>query len=154
MLISFLPLYLKGCPGNILQIKPSSTFCLFYLSVIALQFIVMVAQRVKGPRFMIPKRYRPNSYDYIRRFHAVEDLESAALSDSSHLNDECIICMHNLRFEVDDAMQLIDGTSVRSKHFMQTPCNHKFHEVCLSSWMKVKLECPVCRSSLPPNADD
>jgi len=28
---------------------------------------------------MIPRKYRPNSYDYIRRFRDVDDLESAAL---------------------------------------------------------------------------
>ncbi len=103
---------------------------------------------------MIPKRFRPNSYDYIRRFKDVDDLESAAVSESSNLNDECIICMHNLRFGVDDSMQLVDGTSARCKHYMQTPCNHKFHEMCLSNWMKIKLECPVCRHVLPPNAED
>lgn len=30
------------------------------------------------------------------------------------------------------------------------PCNHKFHEECLTRWMEVKLECPTCRKVLPP----
>jgi len=34
--------------------------------------------------------------------------------------------------------------------YMKTPCNHKFHEKCLKSWMQVKLECPTCRRELPP----
>ena len=33
---------------------------------------------------------------------------------------------------------------------MNTPCNHKFHEECLTQWMEVKLECPTCRAALPP----
>ena len=33
---------------------------------------------------------------------------------------------------------------------MTTPCNHNFHEECLQQWMEVKLECPTCRSQLPP----
>lgn len=103
---------------------------------------------------MIPKRFRHNTYDYIRKFKDVYDLEVANVSESAQLSEDCIICMHNLRFEVDDSMQLVDGTSVRSKHYMQTPCNHKFHEKCLTSWMRVKLECPVCRNVLPPNTDD
>jgi transmembrane E3 ubiquitin-protein ligase len=33
---------------------------------------------------------------------------------------------------------------------MKTPCNHKFHEECLTQWLDVKLECPTCRAVLPP----
>ena len=32
---------------------------------------------------------------------------------------------------------------------MKTPCNHKFHVKCLQEWMKIKLECPFCRQSIP-----
>lgn len=103
---------------------------------------------------MIPKKLRPNTYDYIRKFRDVEDLESANLGETSYLNDECVVCMHNLRFEVDESMQLVDGRQVRAKIYMQTPCNHKFHKKCLESWMRVKMECPVCRKSLPPNVED
>lgn len=35
------------------------------------------------------------------------------------------------------------------KTIMKTPCNHKFHVPCLLEWIKVKLECPVCRKKLP-----
>jgi hypothetical protein len=33
---------------------------------------------------------------------------------------------------------------------MTTPCRHHFHEECLAQWLEVKLECPTCRTELPP----
>lgn len=27
---------------------------------------------------------------------------------------------------------------------------HRFHAICLTKWMNVKLNCPTCRSVLPP----
>ena len=38
--------------------------------------------------------------------------------------------------------------------YMVTPCDHLFHEICLSQWMDLKMECPVCRASLPPVGGD
>jgi hypothetical protein len=35
-----------------------------------------------------------------------------------------------------------------------TPCDHVFHEGCLTQWADVKLECPVCRSVLPAIGED
>ena len=34
--------------------------------------------------------------------------------------------------------------------YMITPCKHKFHESCLKNWVKIRLECPICRSQIPP----
>jgi hypothetical protein len=33
---------------------------------------------------------------------------------------------------------------------MKTPCNHHFHEKCLKDWMRIKYECPTCRTEIPP----
>ena len=33
---------------------------------------------------------------------------------------------------------------------MITPCNHLFHSDCLERWIEKKLECPFCRTKLPP----
>ena len=41
-----------------------------------------------------------------------------------------------------------------SKKFMQTPCNHSFHIVCLKKWMEVRMECPTCRQAIPQPDDD
>lgn len=40
-------------------------------------------------------------------------------------------------------------TQEESNRFMGTPCGHVFHTSCLMVWMSQKMECPVCRQSLP-----
>eukprot|EP00591_Stephanopyxis_turris_P009292 CAMPEP_0195515190 /NCGR_PEP_ID=MMETSP0794_2-20130614/6347_1 /TAXON_ID=515487 /ORGANISM="Stephanopyxis turris, Strain CCMP 815" /LENGTH=1211 /DNA_ID=CAMNT_0040643581 /DNA_START=360 /DNA_END=3996 /DNA_ORIENTATION=+ len=34
--------------------------------------------------------------------------------------------------------------------YMLAPCDHIFHRECLEQWMDVKMECPICRTDLPP----
>lgn len=43
---------------------------------------------------------------------------------------ECCICMSNDRG---------DSTTL--------PCNHEFHTPCITNWLKVSGNCPVCRSN-------
>lgn len=42
------------------------------------------------------------------------------------------------------------GAFKKAKHFMRTPCGHRYHPVCLKKWMERKLECPFCRQAIPP----
>jgi len=114
--------------------------------------VVLLFQRAKGPRFFIPKRFRNSGYDYVRSFQEEADLESQNLGNDAWA-EECIICMNPLRNEVDDNMNQNAYRRI-STTYMQTPCNHKFHKACLTNWIRVKLECPVCRVSLPPLDED
>lgn len=34
---------------------------------------------------------------------------------------------------------------------MVTPCEHRFHRSCLMDWMDKRLNCPICRATLPPS---
>jgi len=34
--------------------------------------------------------------------------------------------------------------------YMETPCGHKFHKVCLEQWVVHRRKCPVCRTDIPP----
>lgn len=62
----------------------------------------MYLQRIKGPRFLIPYRFRPYYFNYIRVFRDTADLESNTLTNvAPDASDECVICMHSLRFTVD-----------------------------------------------------
>ena len=49
---------------------------------------------------------------------------------------DCVICYNDI--DIGDRME-----------YMIAPCNHIFHRACLTQWMEVKMECPVCRTPLP-----
>ncbi|KAF3936009.1 hypothetical protein ABW19_dt0200228 [Dactylella cylindrospora] len=42
------------------------------------------------------------------------------------------------------------GVYVGRRSYMVTPCRHVFHSGCLEGWMRVRLQCPICRNTLPP----
>ncbi|KAG7364250.1 ring finger domain containing protein [Nitzschia inconspicua] len=50
---------------------------------------------------------------------------------------DCVICYNE-----------IDITNRTG--YMLAPCEHLFHKDCLVQWMEVKMECPICRATLPP----
>ncbi|KAJ1988188.1 hypothetical protein GGI26_005537 [Coemansia sp. RSA 1358] len=175
----FFPVYLFGCPGNIAFISPTTFVWVVSVYNIA-QAAVLILQDVLGPRFFIPKEMRPEVYDYHHPLplsasstdesttinidsesSAVVSTESepsplpvltpstttaagvaAETADDSHHN--CAICMQPVDSAVPSANQQ-DRTT-----YMATPCQHVYHTECLTQWMDIKLECPVCRTSLPP----
>ncbi|CAD8088737.1 unnamed protein product [Paramecium sonneborni] len=53
--------------------------------------------------------------------------------DSKMIHETCSICL--LQFEIKEK-------------YRQTPCNHSFHDQCLSDWTVKQPNCPVCRQSL------
>ena len=60
---------------------------------------------------------------------------------------ECAICMSEIPVNVEE---LPETHKVDIHNYMVTPCNHIFHTECLENWMSYKLQCPVCRTPLPP----
>lgn len=77
---------------------------------------------------------------------------------------DCAICMQNL--EVPIIPRNAEGGSLGAttagigagvkdlvfgrRAYMVTPCRHIFHSMCLESWMRYRLQCPICRDNLPP----
>ncbi|KAK6202564.1 uncharacterized protein RJT21DRAFT_118629 [Scheffersomyces amazonensis] len=67
----------------------------------------------------------------------------------------CPICMTDITLPIVNTINDKNGVSENElkkmkKTYMITPCFHIFHNDCLENWMKYKLQCPVCRESLPP----
>jgi len=56
---------------------------------------------------------------------------------------DCSICTGCLKYRPNVS------THQRCSGYYETPCLHVYHRECLFEWLKVKLECPVCRKSLP-----
>lgn len=68
---------------------------------------------------------------------------------------DCAICMQEMEVPVLAGAaggSVTDGaTSILSRRtYMVTPCRHIFHSPCLESWMRLRLQCPICRESIPP----
>lgn len=124
-------LYLWGCPEGIfsgdlyprLPGSPSLFFCVLVVAFQAAQVALMGLQRRWGPRWFVPWVCMPWAYDYHR-------------STRIEPGTDCVICMADI--DPEDAQRV------------STPCGHKFHRICLEQWMDVKMECPTCRTTLPP----
>ncbi|KAJ5633815.1 hypothetical protein N7528_001657 [Penicillium herquei] len=71
---------------------------------------------------------------------------------------DCAICMQDIEVPVLPAASSAGGSSVTDgatsilsrRTYMVTPCRHIFHTACLESWMRLRLQCPICRESIPP----
>jgi hypothetical protein len=72
---------------------------------------------------------------------------------------DCAICMNALEVPIAPAREEGEKESASTggvqgmlarRVYMVTPCRHVFHSVCLEGWMKFRLQCPICRETLPP----
>jgi hypothetical protein len=71
---------------------------------------------------------------------------------------DCAICMQDIEVPVLPAPSAAGGSSVADgassilsrRTYMVTPCRHIFHTACLESWMRLRLQCPICRDTIPP----
>lgn len=142
----FIPLYVFGCPQNFLSLLlvEASSFsfsplaCFILLIWTTIQVGVLVVQDICGPRFFIPKLWLPQRYDYGRPIprHPSSDSSSTNRDVETTETQECIICYN--------PVELTHGNG----NYMIAPCDHVFHRDCLTRWMAVKLECPICRNPL------
>lgn len=136
---------------------------------LVLQLLLLYAQSQFGARFWINEAWLPKAYDY-HPMLSLADLENGFASDilagiksrTAEVADpdsqssgyvlcpvDCAICMTEVTVPVAASEQKKDKKIAHSD-YMITPCHHIFHTECLEDWMKYKLQCPVCRTSLPP----
>ncbi|CAD7699222.1 unnamed protein product [Ostreobium quekettii] len=139
---ALLPMYIYGCPKNLLHITASPPMCIAIGTYMGLQVCTLLLQYYYGPTCFIPRRFLPDKHDYFRALTS-EELQALATSPRQVAEEggeglmECVICMSAL-----------DVRRPRSR--MVAPCGHFFHSQCLQRWMDVKMECPTCRQPLPP----
>ncbi|KAK4072474.1 hypothetical protein Trihar35433_4538 [Trichoderma harzianum] len=177
-LLRLLPLaYFWLKPDNFLLTRTEPrAFALLGLWV-WLQIFVLATQDAVGPRFGIPKGWMPDAWDYhpvLRednveagglpiglgaedspgrdRRRSSEDRDKARPGDGTTRAIDCAICREVLEVPVVKAGEEdMSVTGVFSRRmYMVTPCRHIFHTPCLESWMKFRLQCPICREDLPP----
>lgn len=89
---------------------------------------------------------------------AKEDDDRQRSKDRKRAVFDCAICMQDIDVPVLATSGAAGGSSVTDgatsiltrRTYMVTPCRHIFHSACLESWMKLRLQCPICRESIPP----
>lgn len=150
-------------------------FVIFLFFWMSIQLILLLLQELLGPRFFLNDKYLPQTYDYhplitkgdietgfsLDTEGLVSNGSSSADDDSRSLKyvTDCAICMQKVEIPIVDSgaphssgSGFGQGTAnlVARRKYMVTPCKHVFHTECLENWMMYKLQCPVCRHSLPP----
>ncbi|KAJ1983898.1 hypothetical protein H4R34_000998 [Dimargaris verticillata] len=136
----FFPLYAFALPDSVLadQMRPEVWYLVGY---VGLQIAILLVQDQWGARFFVPARYLPPTYNYHPALPPM-DQESAAGEMESRT---CAICLVPIETASAAPSQILSRAN-----YMVTPCHHLYHTKCLQRWMQTKLECPVCRSALPP----
>ncbi|KAI9310998.1 hypothetical protein BX666DRAFT_1128141 [Dichotomocladium elegans] len=140
------PLYFFGCPYNLIDREPTR-WVWALAAYVGLQVVILLLQDILGPRFFISERSLPQTYNYHPILPASDEERGATeTGNSAGASRDCAICM----LPVDTNSTGPPGLHVLGRaQYMMTPCQHLFHTECLEKWMRIKLECPVCRSYLP-----
>ena len=156
-----IPVYLKAYNNNIFSLRPSYLKVFICISFVFVEAIIVSLQKLLGPKFFIPEKYREQAFDYYK--------SSEEIPDNSK-NNECVICLENLdnlavnNQDEENEIFKTSGNYIEklalmiqkwnkkknNKPYMKTPCGHVFHTRCLETWLEIKNECPYCRQRIPP----
>ncbi|KAG5925594.1 hypothetical protein E4U42_004143 [Claviceps africana] len=137
-----------------------------------LQVVVLAAQQIISPRLGIPMAWTPDVWDYhpiLRDDNLEADSLPIGLVPAAAPEDrpgapsplrqiDCAICREVLQVPVIKPGESatsppapVPSSSIFARRmYMVTPCRHIFHTACLESWLRFRLQCPICREELPP----
>ena len=159
--------YIRGYPKNIFNIEHYCLLMGIGGAIMLLSLLVLYLQERMGGSFILPGALKTNSYEYlidIKAYRKLKDEEATKSDESFFKDDNCPICLDELydnNFKVkqkDSAAKLKIKfhrrklKQTKKNQLMIAPCQHVFHPYCLLQWMEVKMECPCCRTELPPIA--
>jgi hypothetical protein len=161
--------YVFVIKDNIFDHHTDLKFFLLLTSWLFVQIGLLALQAVFSARFFLPKSWLPQTYNYhpaltendlengfgIEHLHP-DNQEGGADSavplktDNGSCCIDCAICMNEVEVPILKSNLDQAASFLQRRQYMVTPCRHIFHTQCLEAWMKYKLQCPVCRNSLPP----
>lgn len=136
--------YVFTYSSNVFRHHKDVRFVVILCLWLLFQISILYSQTILGSRWFLPKMAIPEGYSYHRPISSKELMEHGV---SSNFTVDCAICMSEIPIHVEDIPETHDR-DIQS--YMITPCDHIFHTHCLENWMSYKLQCPVCRSPLPP----
>lgn len=79
-----IPLYEYSCPENRFKIAPNDTLLTSLLVTFACQALILALQSYLGSKFFVPRRLRPDYFDYTHKMTAKEH------------GEDCAICLQGL----------------------------------------------------------
>lgn len=154
-------IYICMNPGNPFRHAYDPVLVLALAGWLLGQILLLYLQSVLGARFWVNDRWLPEQHNYhpvltlkeLENGFALDVISSLKPGDgalASMCEMDCAICMSTLTFPVVGDAKEGKSYEKMMKATMVTPCHHIFHTTCLEDWMSYKLQCPVCRSALPP----
>ena len=173
-------MYFYAVPDNVPFVENDVRAALILVGWIWVQILVLTCQEIVGPRFFVRDGWAPPAYDYHPVIREDEEgatmpigftettegpdspttkrSDDAGGSSKSRRVFDCAICMQDIEVPVvaaDGSSTDTGATSLGSgllarRAYMMTPCRHIFHTPCLEGWMRYRLQCPICRETLPP----
>lgn len=170
--------YFYGYGSNVLFAKVDLIDFAVLACWVWIQCVALISQEIVGPRWFVKNDWVPPAYDYHPLLREDEEggnlpigfSQTAAMAPSASPTlsakptegrekgrrmFDCAICMQDLEVQVigpGGAAEsgLNAGGMLARRAYMVTPCRHIFHSACLEGWMKYRLQCPICRETLPP----
>lgn len=130
--------------SNVFRHHKDVNFAIILLSWCLLQVLILYSQDILGSRWFLAKHSIPEGYSYHKSMDSGDLMEHGT---NQYYCVDCAICMSDVPIYVED---IPETHKVNKNDYMVTPCSHIFHTECLENWMNYKLQCPVCRSLLPP----
>ena len=116
-----------GCPENLIAHEPSPWIWAL-VAFVGIQVLVLYLQDILGPRFFVPEKYLPQTYNYHPVLPAEDEENLQENSGKPRHPRDCAICM----LPVDTSASGPPGLHVLGRaQYMLTPCQHLFHTDCL-----------------------
>lgn len=149
--------YILVVKTNVFDHHQDIRFFQLLLVWLLFQIVLLFLQSWIGSRFFLPTSWLPKTYNY-HPLLTKEDVTTGKFGvdineqtirdlDNGFFQLDCAICMDTVRVELDDGRMHHHNNN---KESIVTPCHHVFHTECLERHLRYKLQCPICRSGLPP----
>ena len=152
-------IYIKAYKNNIFGYRPNYIKVFLVSSVVFIEAMILCLQKILGPKFFIPKRFRKQGFNYYKNENEISENDKEI---------ECVICLdkignlyvseeeinnikvNDLKTKIIKFIEKWKNSQTNRGNYMLTPCHHLFHTKCLESWLNVKNQCPCCRQKIPP----
>ena len=96
-----------------------------------------IVQQFKREKMEIVTRHQTPTKKVVKNIKIKHPIKKKLASGKKNVGGEkcyesCCVCLEKIE-----------------KKCMALPCAHVFHENCIKKWLKIKPECPICKTIVP-----